>query len=696
MPSATNIGARAARAVKKPFKRVAQKFARTEDFEEDPVYHHEDAEPEYVRPDTRLAAKKLKELENEISTTTGLLSEADRLYTNAQKRYHETQQRQKQKQTLFQQAQSTKKLNDFKDAVAGHTTKLQELEKKRKKQQTRLDELMKLEPQGFEGPSHQDNVPKRGEGEDRLARLAALSAKAQPLSYSKETAPASPPAQGIKRKIAKDEANEQPTKKRRAVLAPEDHTALHTSIRSQQGLEPSKRKNDVSDTVTTTPHNGSADSHIAPLRKQKPACESKAADKIARISQKTKQVKSAVTNSSSQVLKKPLAAVSNAVPPTSNPAPKATTKRKRDDDRIDFEGDGYDDPSETDEPTHAQKRPKLSPEAPATGLSNIENACFSNVALQLLNAALTIDDTKLLSSDHEPQDFSVDLTGTKDFDGLPESRKKIDEVLSELRKSIEIATAQGDLRIAPFVRALIEDIRKSKDEYVSPLLLQQVFAHHHKAYQRFNGDTMQDASEYLQLLLDTLFEECPALRALFQHQVHTTFDCNDCQNHETREAHAETIFKIRAPSSATCSLQDTLNQHFQSKQDPAKKCGKCDRSGSMEASEEIDPKTMPSNLLVEISRVRDDATTNTTRLQIDSQDIFIGGLAYRVKAIVKHDCRKAASGHYFVWREYRGEWLKIDDELVVHRKRASEMEDGAGRKAAYTSLVLLKRKDTIV
>ncbi|EME89091.1 uncharacterized protein MYCFIDRAFT_76458 [Pseudocercospora fijiensis CIRAD86] len=686
MPSKSKLGARAVSAAKKSFKRVADKFARPKYVDKEEFDDEEEDQSTFARPETRLAAKRLKELDSEISIVTDLLGKADRSYTTAQKKHNESQH--KQRLTLFQQAQADRKLKDHKEAVAGHNARLQELDKKRKVQQARLDQLMKLEPQPDTTAKVQSSAPKRGGGKDRLRQLSALPAKSQQESDVKRSAPAT----GEKRKIVIDEDEAHAHKKQRVTSAPEVRKAPGSAHHRRVQQQTTASKNDISEKLSTTPRDASVDSGVSLPRKSKPACQGAASTN----EQPLVKTKSEVATSShtAPMNKKQFVSAISAQVSKSKAAPKATMKRKRDDDvRVDFDGDGYDEQSEASESIPTKRRKVLS-DSSAIGLSNFGNACFSNVAIQLLNLALDDEDLKALhKQEATADDFGVDLETAKDFDGLPDSREQLDLVLAQLRKSIQQKAKQGKISITPYIRELLEDMRKSTEEHISPVLAQQAFAHHKTAFKAFDGEAMQDACEYLQLLLDSLFEECPSIREVFQFEVKITLKCSTCGHSETAGAHKEVMLKVRAPSSDAFSLEDVLSQYQQAKSDGLKTCGKCNATATMQAINEIDAKKMPANLLVEINRVQDDMSTNKSRLQLDGRSLVVGGTVYQIKAVVKHDCREATSGHYFLWRQCKGAWLKIDDELVTGKKRDTDMADGVGRKAAYTSMVLLKRTD---
>ncbi|KXT11484.1 hypothetical protein AC579_2412 [Pseudocercospora musae] len=173
MSSKLKLGARAVNAAKKPFKRSAEKFARS---------RYADDEGSATKRNTNLAS---------LGHTLEL--------------------------NLVQQAQAERKLKDHKETVAGHNTRLQELENKRTVQRACFEALMKLEPQSETTSKVQSPTPKWGGGEDRLRQLPALPAKVRPESDIKRLATAT----GEKREVVIDEDDAHAHKKQRVAPASE-------------------------------------------------------------------------------------------------------------------------------------------------------------------------------------------------------------------------------------------------------------------------------------------------------------------------------------------------------------------------------------------------------------------------------------------------------------------------------------------
>lgn len=369
-------------------------------------------------------------------------------------------------------------------------------------------------------------------------------------------------------------------------------------------------------------------------------------------------------------------------------------------------------PREDDEFSDVKFSPKRI--ALPKGLRNVSSACFSNVSLQLLDAALTSTHGALLKGQAVPGDFEIETRNLDHLDGkkLTKARKKLDQ---EIRRS-------SPLNIAPYLGNVLDDLHRDQGCSTDPMLFRRVFAFGSAEDSRedFSGDTQEDAGEYLRHLIAAVGEEHGFVNDVFRYEMAETVVCkaSGCQYRNELSATSGTLLDVQIPAasnlakqrraetqgSPSTSLDPLVKTHFGSSTCEGSICEEC------KAKDTLVRETMmighPSHLLISINRTKFEqvggrggtsrrgagpsATKDDTSVELNLGEIRIGEQGvYRIVALVKHSGARAGNGHYTAYRKMdEGSWAFLDDDKVKMVDERS-LRDGV---KGYSSVVLLQRQ----
>ena len=323
------------------------------------------------------------------------------------------------------------------------------------------------------------------------------------------------------------------------------------------------------------------------------------------------------------------------------------------------------------------------------GLTNSGLACFSNVTLQLLNAALSSEDLEKLlidGDDLEMFGFSIDdflSYDIQEYNSGGMSTKQEAELLV-LRDEIEKEAKDRNISVAAYVGQLIKDLRTGLNEvsslgktdmFASPLLAQQVVAFTDKARNHMSGATEEDAAEYFTLLLEVIGREHPFLHDLFEIREQEAIKCTACSHIINKPEVSQTHFKVRVPEQNALParqkeadfidvVKDAIKQR---KNEPLDgyKCDHCERTSTCTKTTKITK--VSKHLVVQVDRVhaQDQKVTTAMDLCID-EEIVLKGKAYKLHGVVRHLSRKGKTGqgHYTFEQLHKGQWYRIDDKNV--------------------------------
>ncbi|CZT23188.1 uncharacterized protein RCC_08898 [Ramularia collo-cygni] len=361
-----------------------------------------------------------------------------------------------------------------------------------------------------------------------------------------------------------------------------------------------------------------------------------------------------------------------------------------------------------EESDHTDFRQKKQKAKLPKGLRNIASACFSNACLQLVNAVFTPAQVAQLAGDSEIENFGLDVHALRGLEG-----KNLDRTLDALKGAIK---KSSPVRIAPYVGKLLEDLRSDEGSTADPVLLQRAFAFGKTCYthehELFSGDSQEDASEYLRLLISSVGEEQGFVDEAFRYHTAEATVCMapSCEYRNEHSTNSSTILEAQIPPASTASLErhaprqrsrtspvatldSVLEAHFDNAMCEGSTCGKCNAKDSLAA--QLRMTEYPDHLLVSINRTRfesaaSSAIKDTTKIKLNFGDIRLGkeGVCYRLIGLVKHFGKRADDGHYSAYVKISdGNWASLDDDAVkMVPKRA--LEDGV---KGYSSILLLQR-----
>ncbi|KAF2160145.1 hypothetical protein M409DRAFT_29440 [Zasmidium cellare ATCC 36951] len=345
------------------------------------------------------------------------------------------------------------------------------------------------------------------------------------------------------------------------------------------------------------------------------------------------------------------------------------------------------------------------------GLLNSQNACFANSAVQVLNSVLSDEQVETLRGEADLSLFGIDykkLMQTTDKPGQEPPK------IQDLRTNISATAAiYGNIKVAPYLGQLLIDLRdrashKSKknegEQFVTPVLFQQVFAYgcgEADARLRFKCSTQEDSQEYLMEVINALVEEGHTfVRDLFKIGKTTTKKCTACGNESTQEdSDKDSDITISVmPSKSKSKLADLLDEKLHETSRP-QGC-KCEKCGVSDARENVSSITkLSDDVLVHVERTGSEKKETEAAARIfkdktvvewaaEGTQFQFGDDQYEVAAVIRHEGSKSTAGHYDAFVKHDNNWNQLNDQIVKQDISTKQMADGIKGQCA----VILLRK----
>ncbi|KAK0927367.1 hypothetical protein LTR91_003825 [Friedmanniomyces endolithicus] len=366
---------------------------------------------------------------------------------------------------------------------------------------------------------------------------------------------------------------------------------------------------------------------------------------------------------------------------------------------------------------HRSKRAKRTDGEPWR-LYNHHLACFSNVVLQLLAAALEGKDlTSLLGALKDVETFGVSSLHVNILNvGTKTKSRDMGKMKAALRAAIQRDMGDDAERVRSHLHDVLHRLRdRNASVAVAPFSLQMAFAYGGTGTksgdlslrEEMSGDTQEDSVEFFQKLMNVLCEAgdptaTDRLRSLFEVITTSTDVCTDgcivdkgmTSTPEVSVSHELFVPETTPVNGTSHDLQTLLANSMTSSTEQV--CSKC-KTGAVSKVKKF--ATLPEQLVVEIRRASFDRTTGeqakiTTEvvLPLDA-GLQLAEQQYDVVAAVMHRGQNTHSGHYTVYRKQGAEWYLMDDEeatKVLPENVKDESEHGTG----HSAMVLLKRRQS--
>ena len=336
------------------------------------------------------------------------------------------------------------------------------------------------------------------------------------------------------------------------------------------------------------------------------------------------------------------------------------------------------------------------------GLSRPRQECFANAALQIIDASLSAEDIEALCRDRiRPRLY--EQYGAKQCLG----RGGAEQAYEQLKEHIRDQASRGRLSFSHFLGQLLKDLRspppaEGSEEYrlvhsdgrgvLSPFLLQQVVAYSTTGREKFNGEKLQDANEWLLMLLGEVFSEQEHLREKFAVEQEITVKCmsRGCDHTHAVPAPAEMTLDASVPDAGETTVEDLISNALEADELPSDyDCAGCRKKGTSIKEHKITK--LPKTLLVQLDRVKPGTTKKKLAriLHADDEKVVIHGETFEKMAWVRHESSTFASdcGHYVTFRRNYDKWYHLDDG-IVREASAREMVD---KSKSTTSLILMQK-----
>lgn len=325
------------------------------------------------------------------------------------------------------------------------------------------------------------------------------------------------------------------------------------------------------------------------------------------------------------------------------------------------------------------------------GLVNIKQACFANAAIQMLNAALTFDEIRRLRGNDELSTFSYTYEKLQSlFDDCGVQKSSARKEIGNFRSNIANEGAEKKIPIAPYLGQVLLEMRqgnslKSKSENVNPILLQQVFAYgSHQSRRLYDGDTQEDAFEYLMLLVNAVAEEHAFMSQVFEARSKVLQQCKEClqqsRDEETRFGHKLQVPDLDPTAANPSGLRRLIERSMTAREEVCQKgCSRCGKQDTLVTTTALGDSS--KNFLVQLDRALLDPRHFTTKkvmtkfsLQGEDLKLQLGVNTFKAKAFIRHDGREANRGHYTALVQHQGFWNKLDD-LSCTKATSKDMID---------------------
>jgi ubiquitin C-terminal hydrolase len=253
--------------------------------------------------------------------------------------------------------------------------------------------------------------------------------------------------------------------------------------------------------------------------------------------------------------------------------------------------------------------------------------------------------------------------------------------------------------IAPVFAKMMRQMLNNKDESVIQT----------KAFRRtcseifgmqYNGQTQEDADEFMMMLVEQLQKERPDLKLAAQFDVEFVkkANCDKCgAAKEIAESSLSLVIAVNASKAADFNkvlrkqLRDTSDFEYRS-------CEACNSKGAFNTDAATATQRMrstPAFLKVAIPRHHPDGldSKNRTKVDLPKHCVFLdeigNALRYKLVGAMGHDGRKPTQGHWFSLRKVDGKWFQCDS-AEFHGVESMRGPD-FNQKGTQVSICLFKR-----
>ncbi|KAK5172098.1 uncharacterized protein LTR77_003736 [Saxophila tyrrhenica] len=404
----------------------------------------------------------------------------------------------------------------------------------------------------------------------------------------------------------------------------------------------------------------------------------------------------------------------------SNPKGKKKTSGKKLNDGDKEDGDDDSEENEEEDDGNGSKN------------GGFRNSCFSSVVIQLLDYALEVNLDSLVGnldanfetfglSEAESKKF--DITSDKSYDGIKGKYKKLPEqrreavrtAIKEARDAEEVDKISLPKHFLKMIADLRAQDKRPDQRFISAFLFQQVMAFGRKedvgrraqtlsVREDMNGDTQQDAMEYLVDVLNALLEHGHTgskarLRKHFEIHSKTVDSCTDenCGFRSgpftAKDNHLIVKVPAKPPKGKNIRMATLFKEAKHSPKDL--RCPDC-KERTLVAHTEYTQ--LPEIIFCKVNRTTYHSTTGEkgktrTPVDLDPYGIKLEGQNFHLIAVVHHDGNTPESGHYTVFREHYGRWYLLDDKTVTEVKEA-DVKDHA-RKGQSAILMFEKAPEGV-
>ncbi|KAK0315242.1 ATP-dependent DNA helicase srs2 [Friedmanniomyces endolithicus] len=367
--------------------------------------------------------------------------------------------------------------------------------------------------------------------------------------------------------------------------------------------------------------------------------------------------------------------------------------------------------------SHESKKAKRTNGEPR-GLYNHNLACFSNVVLQLLAAALEGKDlTSLFGALKDVETFGVSTLHVNVLNvGTKTKSREMGKMKAALRAAIQRDVGDDAERVRSHLHDVLHRLRdRNASGAVAPFFLQMAFAYGGTGTasgglslrEEMSGDTEEDCVEFFQKLMNVLCEaEDPTavdgLRSLFEVITTSTDVCEDgcivdagrMSTPEVSISHELFVPETTPVNGKSHDLQTLLANSMMSSTEQV--CTEC-KIGAVSRVKRF--ATLPEQLVVEIRRASFDRTTDdqtkiTTEvvLPLDA-GIQLAEQQYDIVAAVMHRGQHTHSGHYTVYRKQGAEWFLMDDQEAT-KVLPEDVKDNSDNWTGQSAMILLKKRQS--
>ncbi|KAK0892098.1 Ubiquitin carboxyl-terminal hydrolase 38 [Friedmanniomyces endolithicus] len=367
--------------------------------------------------------------------------------------------------------------------------------------------------------------------------------------------------------------------------------------------------------------------------------------------------------------------------------------------------------------SHESKKAKRTNGEPR-GLYNHNLACFSNVVLQLLTAALEGKDlTSLFGALKDVETFGVSTLHVNVLNvGTKTKSREMAKMKAALRAAIQRDVGDDAERVRSHLHDVLHRLRdRNASGAVAPFFLQMAFAYGGTGTtsgglsmrQNMSGESQEDSVEFFQMLMNVLCDAedstaTEGLRSLFEVITTSTEVCPagcvaDTATTSTPEVSSthELYVPTTAPINGTShDLQTLLADSMTSSTEQI--CTKC-KTGAVSKVRSF--ATLPEQLVVEVRRgTFDEAKGEAGKISTEVVLPFVEGVQiaeqqYDIVAVVMHCGETVDGGHYTVFRKQGNEWYFLNDKTAT-QVMPETVKDDSEHGTGHSVMLLLKRRQS--